>query len=113
MENIGKQIKTLVEGAVDYGKTTLELTKLNAVDKISDVASKILARIAAGIVLLVSILFASIGLAYWLGEILGKIYLGFLAVAVIYGFLFLMIRYLLGKWVRKVFSDYIIKKILD
>jgi len=37
------------------------------------------------------ILFASLGLAFWLGETLGKIYFGFFAIAVIYGLLGILI----------------------
>lgn len=113
MEDIGKQIETLFKGAVEYGETTLELTKLKAVEKISDIGASLSSIIIAYTVIILFILFASLGLAIWLGEILGKIYLGFFAVAAIYGLLVILIQLFLGKWIKKLIGNYIIKKVLD
>ncbi|MFA5814633.1 MAG: hypothetical protein WC865_03330 [Bacteroidales bacterium] len=112
MEEIGKQIETLLERAVEYGKTTIELTKLNAIGKISDVAGSLISKIVGGAALFLFILFASLGLAFWLGEILGKIYFGFFAVAAIYGLLGTLIHLFLSKWIKKQISNYIIKSAL-
>jgi hypothetical protein len=112
MEDIEKQIDTLFDQAVEYGKTTLELAKLKAVDRISDITSSLLSKIVAGAALFFLFLFASLGLAYWLGEVLGKTYLGFFAVAAIYGVLGILIHLLLGKWIKKLICNYIIKRSL-
>jgi hypothetical protein len=112
-EDIGKQIDELIETAVDYGKTTLELTKLKAVDKVSDVAASVISKLAASVVLLLFILFVSLGLAFWLGEVLGKVYLGFLVVGGFYLLLVLLVQVFLTKWIKKVTCNYLIKRILS
>ena len=92
MEDIGKNIETLIEGAVEYGRTAAELAKLKAIDKISDFSASVLSKLFAGAALFFFLLFASLGLAFWLGKILGEIYLGFLAVAAVYGLMALLIH---------------------
>ena len=113
MEDIGKHIETLLEGAVEYGKTTVELTKLKAVDRISDIAASLLSVLFAWAALFLLILFASLGLAFWLGGIFGKMYFGFLAVAGIYALLALLIHLFLSKWIKKIICNYIIKLALN
>lgn len=113
MEDIGKQIETLFKGAVDYGVTTLELTKLKAVEKVSDIGASLSSIIIAYTVIIFFILFASLGLAIWLGQIFGKIFLGFFTVAAVYGLLVILYQLFLGKWIKKLIGNYIIKKVLD
>jgi hypothetical protein len=58
------------------------------------------------------ILFVSLGLAYWLGEILGKIHFGFFAVAVLYGISGLVINFFFHRTIKRILADYLIKKVL-
>ena len=112
MEEIKKQIEALIEGAVEYGKSTIELVKLKAIDRISDVTASLLSKIIAGAALFLFILFASLGLAFWLGDLLGKIYFGFFAVAALYGLLGILIHLLLSKWIKIAICNYIIRTTL-
>lgn len=112
IEELGKQIETLLQGAVDYGKTTIELTKLRAVDKVSDVAASILSKILIGAILFLLTLFFSLGLAIWLGEVIGKLYLGFFAVAGGYAFLAIVIHLFVIKWIKKIICNFIIENFL-
>jgi len=113
MEDIGKHIETLLEGAVEYGKTTVELAKLKAVDRISDIAASLLSALFVGAALFFFLFFASLGLAFWLGDILGKIYFGFFAVAAIYALTGILIHLFLSKWIRKIICNYIIELALN
>jgi putative effector of murein hydrolase LrgA (UPF0299 family) len=112
MEELGKQIESLYDSAVEYGKTTIELTRLKAIDKISDVVSKLLTKIVAAVILGMVFLFVSLGLAFWLGEVFGKVYLGFFAVAGFYALIALVIGLFLGKWVNKLICNYLIREVL-
>ena len=112
MEEIIKQIEILFEKAVEYGRTTIELAKLKAIDRISDIAASIIAKIVAGAILLLFLLFASVGLSLWLGEVLGKVYLGFLAVAALYGLFAILAHLFVNKWIKKLICNFIIKKTL-
>lgn len=112
MDEIVKQIDILFEKAVEYGRTTIELAKLKAVDRISDIAASIIAKIVAGAILFLFLLFASVGMALWLGEVFGRIYLGFLAVAAVYGVFTILAHLFLNRWIKKLICNFIIKKAL-
>ena len=77
MEDNRKLIESLLENLADYGKTTFELTKLRVLDKFSDVASSFIPHAIVVILFSAFVLFLNLGLAFWLGEILGKLFYGF------------------------------------
>ena len=112
MEDHEKLIESLLERATEYGKTSYELVKLKALNKTSDVVSSFIPR--SIVVFLVSsfMLFVNVGLGFWIGEILGKIYFGFFVVAAFYGFLGIIIYVFMRKWIKKNVSNYIIKQML-
>jgi len=111
MEDNAKLIESLLERAVEYGKTTFELGKLKALDKTSDVVSSFVPH-SIGIVLFAScMLFINLGLAFWIGEMLGKTYFGFFVVAAFYGFLGMIIYFFMYKWLKKLIRNYIIKQV--
>lgn len=84
MENTSNQIEPLFEKIEEYGKTTFELYKLKAISKTTEVVSTFVYRGAVALVLSMCLVLVSIGLALWLGEVLGKPYLGFFGVATLY-----------------------------
>ncbi|HBE42411.1 MAG TPA: hypothetical protein DDW27_14635 [Bacteroidales bacterium] len=107
-----KLIESLLERVTDYGKTTYELVKLKALDKTTDVVSSFIPHSFVLVLIAIFILFASMGLALWLGEIIGKTFYGFLVVAAFYGIMGMIIHFFLHKWIKKLVSNYIIKHVL-
>ncbi|MDD2307026.1 MAG: hypothetical protein PHP53_20145 [Prolixibacteraceae bacterium] len=112
MEDTTSTIETLLEKATEYGKSSYELAKLKTLDKTSDVVSTLLANSVVWVILSSFMLFLNLGLAFWLGEILGKIYFGFFVVAVFYGILGVLIYLFMHDWIRKVVSNNFIKQML-
>ena len=113
MKDQAKMIESLLEDAAEYGKTSLEIVKLKTLDKSSDVVSSFVPHAVILILVASFLLFLNLGLAFWLGEILGKIYLGFFVVAAFY-FIFGLIFYLfMHKWIKKLVCNYIIKQVLN
>jgi len=112
MEDNLKIIKSLMGSAVEYIKTSFELIKLKALDNTSNVVSSFIPPFIVIVVFSSFMLFVSIGLALWLGEILGKIYFGFFAVAAFYGFIGIFIRVFMYKCFKKIARNYIIKQVL-
>jgi len=112
MEDNAKLIESLFERAADYGKTSLELVKLKALDKTSDVVSSIIPHSVVFVLIGVFMLFLNLGLAFWLGEILGNFYFGFFAVAGFYGFMGILIHFFMHKWLKKLICNYFIKQLL-
>lgn len=112
MEDKTNIFESLFASAADYSETGFELVKLKALDKFSDIVSSLLSHYFVLIIIFSFTLFVSLGLAFWLGEILGKIYFGFFAVAVLYGTLGLVINFLFHKTLKRIFADNLIKKML-
>ncbi len=67
-----------------YINTEIELVKLTLAEKLSKLLSNFIALIFVGVIFFLFILFTSLSLAYLIGEWTGKIWIGFLMVAVIY-----------------------------
>jgi len=112
MENNAKLIESLLESAAEYGKTSIELMKLKTLDKSSDFVSSFIPHSVTGILLAAFVLFFNLGLAFWLGEIFGKIFLGFFVVAAFYGMAALILHFFMHKWLKGKVNDFIIKQVL-
>ncbi|MFN3916145.1 MAG: hypothetical protein ACK4K0_00260 [Flavobacteriales bacterium] len=113
MENIFNRIEPLLEKIEDYGKTSFELYKLKAIRKTVEVISTFVSRGVIVIVLSMVLIFASIGLALWLGDLLGKAYLGFFCVAAFYILLGGVLFYLLHNFIKRKISNSIISEIFN
>lgn len=112
MEDQENLIESLLERATEYGKVSLELGKLKALDKTSDIGSSIIVHSLVGTLLLSFLLFFNLGLAFWLGEILGQTFVGFALVAAFYGLMAFVIHLFFHKRIKKCIGDYIIKQVL-
>ncbi len=112
MEDNGNMIESLLERATDYSKMSFELVKLKALDKTAEVISSLLSYSVVLVLISSFMLFISLGLAIWLGEILGKIYFGFFVVSAFYGFITIIILLFFQKKIKQSFRDCIIKQML-
>jgi uncharacterized membrane protein len=113
MEDNANLIESLLEGATEYGKTGYELVKLKVVDKTSDGLSSFLPHTVVVVILGSFLLFLNLGIALWLGEILGKYYYGFFVLAAFYALLTLIFHFFMRKWLKRLLYDYIIKQLLN
>jgi hypothetical protein len=105
-------IATLFERAEDYGKTTLNLLKLNAIDKSADVVSSLVSRLAVIMTVVFSVLIISIGLSLWIGKLLGDTFYGFFIVGGFYALLAILLQVFRHQWVKYPVSNSIIKQML-
>lgn len=85
MEGKSNLFEPLLERAEQYGKTSFELLKLKSVEKSADMISSFVSRSLLTIAFSFFTLTVNIALALYLGDLLGKNYLGFLLVAIFYG----------------------------
>ena len=108
MNNTATPIESLFERAEDYSKTTLELFKLSAIDKSADVFSSLAVRFAIFMVGAVFTLVINIGVAMWLGELLGKPYYGFFVVAIFYALVMSLLYLFRNEWIKTPVSNSII-----
>jgi hypothetical protein len=77
-------IQPLLKSIEQYSATNLKLFKLYVVDFISNFLSELFSILIIWVLLGLCILFLSIGLSLWIGELLGKNYYGFLIVSGFY-----------------------------
>jgi hypothetical protein len=104
-------VEMLVEKVEQYVKTSAELYKFKAIDKGTDVMTSILSRIVIIAIIALFFLLITLGLCYYLAEVLGKVYYGFFALAGIYivigGILFIFRR----SWIEIPLKDFIVRQI--
>ena len=113
MESPASEVATLFEMAEEYGKTTYDLYKLKLVDTASVVSTSIIARMSVIIMISLFVLVLSIGVALFLGELLGKIYYGFFIIAGAYLVAGIVMHFFLHTWIKKPISESIVKQSLQ
>jgi hypothetical protein len=112
MEDSYKLIETLLEKATEYGKSTYELTILKTIEKTSDVVSSLIPHSLVFIFIISCFLFVNLGLAFWIGEFIGSIYLGFLIIAAIYFLISFVLYFFAFKCIKRSIRNYLIKIML-
>jgi hypothetical protein len=110
-ENL-KAVELLLEKAADYGKTGFELAKLRSVEKLTDVISSLIPHSVLMILIASFMLFLNLGLAFLMGDILGKTFYGLLIVAGFYGICGIVLHFFMHKWFKRVVGNYFIKMLL-
>lgn len=112
MEDNTNIFESLLERASEYGKTSYELVKLKAVDQTSDVVSSFVPHSIVFVLIASFILFLNLGLAFWLGDLMGKVFYGFFVVAAFYVITGMAVHLFLHKWLKRLIADYCIKRML-
>ena len=105
-------IATLLERAEDYSKTTIELFKLHVIDKSADVVSALVTRLAVFMAIALFILIINIGIALWIGKLLGESYYGFFIIGGFYALIAILLRTFGHQWIKYPVSNSIIKQML-
>ena len=113
MESTAAQIQEIVSKTREVIETRVKLCKLKAVDKGSEVISSLSATVIVLVLALLFFVFLSFGLAYLIGEWLGKVYYGFLIMAGIYGLAGLLIYSFRKKFIKGPVSNRLIDRILN
>jgi hypothetical protein len=113
METPAQALEGLFERIEAYGKTSFELSKLKSLETSTVIATCVISRVSVVIVFACFILFASIGIALFLGGLLGRPFYGFLIVAGFYLIASIILHFCLYKWIKKPFSDFIITQVLQ
>jgi hypothetical protein len=112
MEDSTNLLETLLERATEYGKTSIELVKLKTLDKTTDIVSSLVPASVVILLLASFLLFLNLGLALWLGEILGKTFYGFFVVAAFYIFTGIIVHFFLRKWIKRIVGNFLVKRAL-
>jgi len=113
MEEQENFINPLLERVKEYGTTSYELFRLKTIDKVAEVSSSIMSRLLFGFVFVVFFLFGNIALSLWLGTVIGEMYLGFLLVAGIHFFAWLILIIFFRKAIRMGINNSIVTKLIN
>lgn len=105
-------IETLLERAENYGNSTIELLKLKAIDKSADIVSSLLSRLFIFITVALSLFIVNIGLALWLGKLVGDSFFGFFIIGGFYGIVATVLHLFRHQWIKYPLSSYLIKQML-
>jgi hypothetical protein len=109
METNNGTIEPLFEKVEQYTKTSIELWKLKTIDKVTGISSVLISRLIMMFVLSFFILFISVAMAFYLGNILDSIFYGFLLVASFFGIVLIITLYF-HKFMSKQFKNLLIKQ---
>jgi hypothetical protein len=112
MEEKTNLLRSLLDVATDYGETSIELVRLKMLDKTTDIVSSLVPLFIVIVLLVSFLLFVNLGIAIWLGEILGRTFYGFMVVAGFYIITAIFIRIFLHKWIKRLVGDYMVKRLL-
>ncbi|MDX9728538.1 MAG: phage holin family protein [Bacteroidales bacterium] len=112
MEDNTRTFDELLDKATQYGKAELELAKLKAIDKGSEIVSATVPGILIFMLASFFMLFLNLGIAFWAGGLLGNLFFGFFAVAAFYGLIALILRLFMHEWLKRKVGDYVIRSVL-
>jgi hypothetical protein len=113
MENQTTSIEALIERVKSYVETRIDLLKLKAIDKSSSFLSLLITMIVVILVSFIFFIFINIGIALYLGDLLGKSYYGFFIVAGFYLIAGLVLFSLREKLLKTPIINAMIKKLVE
>ena len=108
METPASLIESLWEATEDYGKTTYELSKLKVLETMTITVTTLVSKLAVILVVSLFVLVLTIGIAFLLGDVLGKVYYGFFIVAAFYLIAAVILHFFLTRWIKEPIIDLII-----
>lgn len=112
-EDLKDKAEDLINHAGDYIQTFYKLTLVKLTQKATDITSGLLAALVAIVLGTFVIFFASIGLAWWVGDLIESRAGGFLIVAGFYLLVLLCIVLMRKKIIFPYFRDMIIRRFYD
>jgi fatty acid desaturase len=112
MEENTKLVESLLEKTTEFVKTSIELAKLKAIDKTADIVSTIIPHAIVFMLAAAFMLFVNLGIAFWLGEIIGNTFYGFLVVAGFYGVTGAIIHFFFHRKIKKNIANNIVQQLI-
>lgn len=112
MNEDASPIELLFKKAEAYSKTSLALIRLNTIDKLADVVSTLVSRLVIYVLGTIALLIINVGLALWIGQLMGAAFYGFLVVGFFYALVAVVLSLFKDVWIKKPLNDAIIGQML-
>lgn len=90
-----------------------KLFKFQMAENAARFGASVVSSVFAYLVLFLCIVFASVSIAYAVAEYTGYTYLGFAAIAAFYLIIFIVLKYVWKRLIRRVLMDFFIKNMLE
>ena len=104
-------IAQLIEALKHYLGLQTEYVKLDVIDKVVRLLTAATLAVLLFLILIVVLLFASLGLAFWLSKHIG-LTSAFLAVAALHAFVLLLIYSFRGPWIERPLVRYLARLLM-
>jgi uncharacterized membrane protein YozB (DUF420 family) len=111
MNSEDPSLESLLHEVTDFGKNSIELIKLKSIDRTADFISSFVSRLLVILILTIFSVFINIGVAIWIGDLLGKVHYGFFIVAFFYALVAFVLYVFRHKLVKLPLSNYIITQL--
>ena len=112
MENIGTNIEDLFKKAERYTMTSVQLLRLNTIDKTSDIISSLAIVITMILIVALFTIISSIGSAIYIGHLINDYPLGFFIVSVAYIIVGLIVYVFRKKLIKIPLDNLVVGKLL-
>ncbi len=112
METQANALESLFERLEVFIKTTFELSKLKLLETTIVIVTTLISRMSVIIAISLFVFVFNIGIAIYLGELLGRMSYGFFIISAFYLIIGIILHFFLHKWIRKPVSELIIKQAL-
>jgi hypothetical protein len=112
MEEFSKDMELLVDKTTLYVRTSYNLFRLKAILKASEIVSSIVIITISSILLLAIMVFLSIALSQYIGNLLGETYYGYLVVSGGYIVILMLLKIFFYRIIKRKIQNNIIKKML-
>lgn len=104
---------SLLDHAGDYVDTYYKLAMLNITEKTAKISSTIIGALLVVLFLIFVILFAGLGLSWWIGGMLENMTAGYFIVAGVYMLIILLLVAMRKKTIDPWIRNFIVKKIYE
>ncbi len=105
-------IGTLIDKSKDFLETKIEIARLKTISKSADILSTVVVMVSMLFIGTLVIILLSIGLALFLGSLMGSNHDGFFAVGGFYAIILLVLYTQRHRWIKTPISRELINKML-
>lgn len=106
-----ERLDLFIEHAKEYTEARLDLISITVQEKVSDVASSLVLAITLGIIGIISFLFLSAGLAWWIGGQLNSPSAGFFSIAGLHLVLGVLVYLVRDRLIKTPVVNFLMRKI--
>lgn len=112
MKELTTPVEDLLERAQAYTKTSLQLFKLKATDKLAEIISNLASGFVVVVIIALFFVNLNIAIALLLGDLFGKAWLGFILVSGLYSCIGFIVYLFRNQWIKRPVSNSIIQELL-